>query len=213
MTQTLWDERFFASTRGQVVLLLRSGTNTVADLATALGLTDNAVRAHLAALERDGLVHQGPARRGSSKPAFTYLLTPAADRLFPHAYGLLLWHMIDVLLQELPPDQMTAALRRVGSRLAASNPVPGGALSERVDGAVQLLNGLGGIAAAEPSGDDFVIRGLGCPFAAAVSDHPIVCQLAEALLSDVLDTPVTAACDTDGEPRCRFTVHALDEQG
>ena len=44
--------RFLASTRGQIVILLRQGHATVDDLATTLGLTDNAVRAHLAGLER-----------------------------------------------------------------------------------------------------------------------------------------------------------------
>ena len=42
--------RFLESTRGQVVLLLRRGARTVEELAQALGLTDNAVRSHLAAL-------------------------------------------------------------------------------------------------------------------------------------------------------------------
>ena len=50
------DERFFASTRGRVTTLLRQGDRTVEELAQALGLTDNAVRAHLVTLERDGLV-------------------------------------------------------------------------------------------------------------------------------------------------------------
>ena len=53
------DERFFASTRGQIVTLLRRALRTVDELAGELGLTDNAIRAHLAALERDGLVTQG----------------------------------------------------------------------------------------------------------------------------------------------------------
>ena len=70
MASTRWDQRFFASTRGQVVTLLRQGHATVEDLARALGLTDNAVRAHLAALERDGLVVQSGLRRGTGKPAY-----------------------------------------------------------------------------------------------------------------------------------------------
>ena len=70
------DERFFASTRGQVVTLLRRSARTVEDLARALGLTDNGVRAHLAALERDGIVRQrGAVRRGSGKSAYVYGLT------------------------------------------------------------------------------------------------------------------------------------------
>ncbi|MDF3017510.1 MAG: putative transcriptional regulator [Thermomicrobiales bacterium] len=61
-----WDEKFFESTRGRMVTLLRRSGRTVEELARALGLTDNGIRAHLAALERDGIVRQrGSVRRGS----------------------------------------------------------------------------------------------------------------------------------------------------
>src|SRR5215208_4719458 len=91
------DERFFASTRGRVTTLLRHGERTVEELAQSLGWTDNAVRAHLTTLERDGLVRHAGLRRGTSKPAYAYTLTPAAERLFPKAYGTLLRLLLDVL--------------------------------------------------------------------------------------------------------------------
>ena len=50
--------RFFTSTRGKIITLLRRASRTVDELAQALDLTDNAVRAQLAALERDGLVQR-----------------------------------------------------------------------------------------------------------------------------------------------------------
>jgi predicted ArsR family transcriptional regulator len=52
MSKTKLDKRFFESTRGQIVLLLRNSNKTVNDLAAALNLTDNAVRAHLLTLEQ-----------------------------------------------------------------------------------------------------------------------------------------------------------------
>ena len=58
-----WSLRFLTSTRGRLIALLRRDTRTVDDLASALNLTDNAVRAHLAALERDGIVRQCGVRR------------------------------------------------------------------------------------------------------------------------------------------------------
>ncbi len=62
---TRWDQKFFASTRGQIVTLLRRTSYTVEELAQAVGLTDNGVRAHLAILERDGIVQQrGTVSRG-----------------------------------------------------------------------------------------------------------------------------------------------------
>src|SRR3712207_1307210 len=91
------DQRFFSTTRGQVVQLLRRASRTVEELARALELTDNAVRAHLAALERDGLVRQGGLRRGPGKPSYTYGLTPESERLFPKPYGPVLRRLLDVL--------------------------------------------------------------------------------------------------------------------
>jgi predicted ArsR family transcriptional regulator len=64
MTAAGLGRRFFETTRGQIVGLLRRGRRTVEELARALGLTDNAVRNHLATLERDGLVRQDGVRRG-----------------------------------------------------------------------------------------------------------------------------------------------------
>src|ERR671928_1702040 len=83
MAGARWDKRFFASTRGRIVALLRRTARTVDELAAALDLTDNAVRAHLATLERDGLVEQQGVRRGAGKPAAAYALTLEAEHLFP----------------------------------------------------------------------------------------------------------------------------------
>ena len=66
----LWTSRFFETTRGQIVLLLRQEVRTVAELAEALELTDNAVRAHLATLERDRFVRRAGERPGFRKPHF-----------------------------------------------------------------------------------------------------------------------------------------------
>lgn len=208
MAITRWDERFFASTRGQVVALLRRGRHTVDELAGALGLTDNAVRAHLAALERDDLVRQGELRRGGSRPSFTYELTPAADRLFPKAYGLLLRELLTVVAERLPPEELADALREVGHRLGAGRTPPTGDLRRRVEGAATVLNGLGGLAEIEETADGFLIHGYSCPIAAAVEGTPDACLAAEALLTDVIGVPVRQVCDQGSPPRCRFEIPA-----
>ncbi len=208
MSLTRWDQRFFASTRGQVVALLRRGVATVEELARALDLTDNAVRAHLAALERDGLVVQSGLRREVGKPAYIYALTPDAERLFPKAYGALLHLLLDVLAERLPADALADVLRDVGHRLAAGQPRPVGDLRARVEGAAALLDELGGLAEVEEHEGGFVILGCSCPLAAAVEGHPEACLLAEALLGDVIGALVLQTCDPDG-PQCRFEIGAI----
>jgi predicted ArsR family transcriptional regulator len=203
---TRWDERFFSSTRGQVAALLRPGSHTVDELAGELGLTDNAVRAHLAALERDGLVKQGEPRRGTGKPSFTFELTPEAERLFPKSYGLLLNQLMSVLADRLSPQELTGALREVGHRIAMTQTGGPADMSARVDWAVALLGALGGLAVAQESDGGFVIRGCDCPLAAAVEGTADACLIAEALLSEMIGAPVRQRCDPGPPPCCRFEV-------
>ena len=199
------DRRFFESTRGQIVTILRASACTVDELATRLELTDNAVRAHLATLERDGLVRQSGLRRGPRKPHFTYVLTPEADALFPKAYDTLLNQLIAVLKTRLEPSEIEEVLREVGRAMATDAP-KNGSLESRVQTAVKVFEAIGGSADIEEQGDKIVIKGNGCPLAAAVSVHPEVCRLAETLVAEIVKVPVTELCDRSGRPQCRFEI-------
>ncbi len=207
---TGWERRFFASTRGQVVTLLRRGDRTVDDLAQALGLTDNAVRSHLAALERDGLVTQAGLRRGGGKPAYAYVLTSEAEQLFPKADGPLLRLLLDVLDERLLATTFDDVLLEVGQRAAAGVDVADGNLSTRIQAAVALLGELGGLAECEECDGNYVIRGYSCPFAAASPGHPAVCRLAASLLTNVVGVPVIDRCEPGDPPRCRFDIPGPD---
>jgi predicted ArsR family transcriptional regulator len=207
MKATKLDERFFDSTRGRIVTLLRGKLRTVNELAEELELTDNAVRAHLLSLERDGLIRQGGVQRGHRKPHFAYELTPEAENLFPKAYDALLNGLITVLKGRLAPEALEEVLREVGHSLAAGQETRRSAdLKTRVENAVRVLEALGGAARSEREGDNYFIRSVGCPLAAAVNEHPEVCQLAEALVAEIIGAPVRERCDREKAPRCRFEI-------
>jgi predicted ArsR family transcriptional regulator len=199
------DQRFLASTRGRLVQLLRRAAATVEELARALGLTDNAVRAHLTTLERDGLVRQAGVRRGVSKPASAYALTPQAEQFFPKAYGAILRQFLDVLGERLTPAEVDGLAREVGRRMAAGQGATGD-LGQRAQQAVALLNDLGGLAELEERDGGYAICGYSCPLAEAIPGHPEVCRLAETLLAEVIGTPVTECCERGESARCRFVV-------
>jgi predicted ArsR family transcriptional regulator len=206
---TNWDEKFFESTRGRMVTLLRRSRRTVAELARALGLTDNGVRAHLAILERDGVVRQrGWVRRGSGggKPAHVYELTSEAEDLFPKAYAPVLGRLLEVLTERLGLEELEALLRSVGRRLVESKTVPPDSTRARLEAAADVLNELGGLAELEEHDGTLIIRGYGCPLAAVTPDHPEVCRLAEALVAEVAGVPVHESCDRSERPRCCFEV-------
>jgi predicted ArsR family transcriptional regulator len=211
---TNWDEKFFESTRGRMVTLLRRSGRTVEELARALGLTDNGIRAHLAILERDDIVRQrGSVRRGSGggKPAYVYELTLEGEDLFPKAYEPTLRRLLDILSERLGSDESEALLRSVGRRLVEGKTVPTQGTRARLEAAVGVLNELGGLAELEEQDGTLVIQGYSCPLAAVTPDHPEVCRLAEALVAEVAGVPVHERCDRSERPRCCFEVASADE--
>src|ERR671912_1843307 len=155
MKTTKLDKRFFDSTRGRIVSLLRNGSSTVNELASKLELTDNAVRAHLLSLERDGLIRQSGVQRGPRKPHFAYELTAEAERLFPKAYDALLNQLITALKGRLPPAALEDVLREVGRSLAArhSSDQSPADLDARLQNALEVLKALGGSPSVEREGD------------------------------------------------------------
>jgi predicted ArsR family transcriptional regulator len=208
MKTTKLDERFFESTRGRVVSLLRGKSGTVIELAEALGLTDNAVRAHLLSLERDGLVRQSGVQRGVRKPHFAYELTAEAERLFPKAYDALLNQLITTLKGRLPPSALEDVLREVGRSIAERHSSDGAPLDleGRLQNALEVLKAIGGTPSVEREGGKLNIRSGGCPLAAAVIEHPEVCELAEALVAELVGLPVRESCERGESPKCRFEI-------
>lgn len=211
---TIWlNRRFFDSTRGRVVSLLRRGRHTVDELAQELDLTDNAIRAHLATLERDGLVRQEGMRRGVGKPAYDYGLTIEAEHLFPKAYAPVLRELLDVLSEQMSPADLERVLRTVGQRMAAGlTSLPTGAHA-RLDAAVDALNDMGGLAEVEERDGRHVIQGYSCPLSTIVLRHPEVCGLVETLLSEFVGVPIREQCDRGDHSRCRFEVILIADGG
>lgn len=205
MTINRWNKKFYETTRGRILGLLRRGDLTVDHIARELQLTDNAVRAHLAALERDGLIEQGPARRGGvGKPAFSYRVATHAEPLFSRAYLPVLRSLLDVLAERFSPAEFETMLRAVGRRIAAEQGAASVHRGERVAAAVELLTELGGVADVVEQDGIITIRGLSCPLGAAVQRHPAVCSAIEALLTELIGTPVHERCDRGERPRCCF---------
>jgi predicted ArsR family transcriptional regulator len=206
MASLPWHQQFFASTRGRIVLLLRRAGSTVDELAQALHLTDNAVRAHLATLERDGLVCQGGVRRGGGKPAQVYHLTQEAEQIFPKAYGPVLRSLLDALSASLSPAQLVEIIQCAGQRLAAQWNMPSGELRARVRSALDIFNQLGGLTELEERPESYVLKSATCPLAAIAPDHPEVCRLTQAFLSHIVDAPVEEHCEREHAAKCFFVL-------
>lgn len=200
-----WSSRLFDSRRGKIIILLRHETRTVAELAEMLQLTDNAIRAHLATLERDGLVRRSGQRRGFRKPHFSYELTAEAEELFPKIYGVLLNRILAALKKRFGSDKMTSVLRGVGRDIAVEQkPHPASTLPQRLEQVVRVFHEFGGHARIEQSDGTTLIRGTTCPLAGITGDHTEVCQMVQTLISEIAGTPVRQICQREPVPKCCF---------
>jgi predicted ArsR family transcriptional regulator len=207
MKSQKWRQRLLKSTRGQILALLRTENRTINELAAALNLTDNAVRAHMLSLERDGLVQQHGTRPGTRKPHAAYGLSAESEHIFPKAYGPLLNHFVTVISNRLTPRRLRATMREVGAAVAADHldQLKGRSRRERIETALEMLNDLGGSAKIDESeGKQFIHGRNGCPLAAVTATHPEACLIVQSLLSKIIGAPAKKCCEYGGTPRCCF---------
>ncbi len=193
-------------TRARVIDLLRRGQRTVEELALELGLTDNAVRMHLAALEQEGVVTPAGVRRSGTagKPAVIYQIEPEAEVGFSKVYAPVLATLVEALAERLTPAELEEVFREVGRRMAALQTAPTGNLPKRVRAISALLNQLGAVTTVEAQDGVAVLRGASCPLAVAVSRRPEVCKAVEELLAVLVGARVEQQCSYGGRPACCF---------
>jgi predicted ArsR family transcriptional regulator len=203
-----WRARLFKSTRGKIVELLRARESTVNELAEELHLTDNAVRAHLASLERDRLAVQSGMKPGVRKPHVMYGLGPEAEQLFPKAYGRLVSLLMSIFSRQVKPRKLRAGMRAAGRTVAKEHlhEWRGKTRRQRIDAALNILEELGGTVTFREEDGKHFIYGNGCPIAAATANHPEACLLAESLLTELIGSPVKQHCIRGATPSCRFEV-------
>jgi predicted ArsR family transcriptional regulator len=201
------------SSRGRIVALLRQGPMTVDQLASQIGLTANAVRAQISAMQRDGLVHRTGLRSGTTRPSHVFELTPEVDHLLSRAYIPFVTHLLHVFATEETPARVNKFMRKAGKALAAELPVAkrpaGGPLRARAAAASRLLNEeLGALTHVVKANGGFAIRGVGCPLSAVTGKHPAVCLAIESLVGEIVRAPVRECCNRTGRPKCCFEIGA-----
>jgi len=210
-----WEKSIGGAARGRIIGSLRRGERSVEELAAELGVTDNAVRAHLETLEREGVVHQARVRHTGAvgKPATIYAIRPEAEASFSTAYAPVLGALVASLGERMSAKELEQLFREVGQRLAeearSAQPQQPKALEARVRAAAAILTSLGAELEVERSGTGFLLRGHACPLSSAVRAEPGVCGAVEELVAGVTGAPVRECCERDpatGTTRCRFEV-------
>jgi DeoR family transcriptional regulator, suf operon transcriptional repressor len=141
----------FRGVRAELLVALKKAQPlTAQELGEQFGLTANALRRHLKALEEDGLVRYQRDVRGVGAPVYAFSLTAAGEALFPRSYVQVLANALDALRSQTGDQAVEAVLEAEWRRLAdEAGPVLDALpLSERVPLVAELLTAKGYMAEA-----------------------------------------------------------------
>ena len=183
-------EELLEGTRGRILEELAVAPRTARDLANKLGIQESAARGHLDRMEDRGLVSASFRREGVGRPRKRYVLTPAAQDLFPKKYDLILDTVVDELLEREGEGYVSAlfaeAARRMAREVAKEIPKEG-SRQDRIRNLLAALNRLGFRCSAQEASDGTLrIVRTNCVFRHSALSHPY-------LLCDVFDKHLTEA--------------------
>jgi predicted ArsR family transcriptional regulator len=188
------------------ILLRSEEPPTVHDLAAALGISRNAAHQHVAAMEREGLVERASAVRTKGRPSQGFRLSAAGKETFPRQYALLSRQLLEELSRHLGPEELHAALNRIGLSLADS-------LRSQIrrdpDQAVQeiavMMRELGYESRAIEGPDGTEIEAHNCVFHDLAMADQAICEVDLSLLRSLSGKAVEhRRCMARGERSCRF---------
>ena len=201
-----WIRRLLAGTRGRILAELRRGPATVNELTDRLAISANAVRSHLAALERDGIVALEPLpRRGVGKPAHQYRLTSEAQSLTPKAYDTMLDVVLTSARERAGAEGYAQILESAADKLAGGERRDGASIETRLADTKALLAKVGADVEIERRGNKVRLRGAECPLASMVGAHPELCGVLAEVIARRLGVAVNDCCDRSAAlPRCCF---------
>ena len=212
----------FRGVRAELLVALKKAQPRSAhELGEQFGLTANALRRHLKALEEDGLVRYQRDVRGVGAPVYAYSLTSAGEALFPRSYVQVLSAALDALRTQRGDAAVEAVLEAEWQRLAdEAGPILDALpLAERIPLVAELLTAKGYMAEvvtttpAEPvnNGDDaeprVTLRIHNCAVREIAERFPQACTVEAKFVERLLGVPlVRGAHRLGGCGHCEYGV-------
>jgi predicted ArsR family transcriptional regulator len=200
-------------------LLKRNGSQTVAQLGAALGVSGVAVRRHLEVLEHVGLVRQTTRTQGRGRPAYVYTLTELGHDLFPRNYHQLVAQLLEAATSELGPEAVERLFDHRQQELAGlyAGRTRGQPLPELASALAAIQDENGYMADCAAAGDgQFVVREHNCAIARVAGSWPTACAHELALFRQLAGPEVEVeriAHIQAGDPVCAYVLRTAQGNG
>lgn len=197
--------------RALLVTLRKRGEARAEELSQELGITVSAVRQHLQGLAAADLVVHRDERSGPGRPRRSYALGPAAEALFPKAYGELTLELLGHLADEDPDVVRRAFERRRDARVARVRArLENLSFEERVAEVARILDEDGYLAdcTRTEDGEGFLLREHNCAVLAVAQRYGHACTTEISFLREVLPgaTVTRVAHILSGSHACVYEV-------
>lgn len=202
-------------TRQTILLALKhGGPATIAELASRLRMTREAVRQQLLLLEGVGWIEKSVQRRegassGGGRPSMRYRITPSGEHLFPKHYDALTMEVLDTVADQFGAEAMHRILRSMTeARVREWEPrLAGMSLTERVAALKGIYLAEDSYMDVEQTEDRLSLVERNCPFYNVASRRPALCSVTVSTLSRLLGYRVVREESfQNGDGRCVFRV-------
>jgi len=200
------------STQQAVLLhMKRGGELTVAELCKILGITSMAVRRHLVALQKEGLIESRMVRQSRGRPTYKYKLTEKAETLFPSGFQNLAIDLLDLVFEQSGHKGVMELLTRRNERMAqrlrsrVDNKTP----KERVEEVAKIFTEFGYMTEWAPLPDgNYIIYQRHCAVHDLAKEYRQRCVLEPRLMENLLGMKVTREqYILKNDPVCGYIVH------
>lgn len=199
--------------RQKILLLLKKAERmSMSELGNETGITPMAVRQHLMALEKKGVVSRSALKSGVGRPMYVYALTAKGTDIFPHAYVKFSLDIMRLIEEENGRAGVLALLKKRSAKLCNDllNVCPRHCnCAERVERFLAHKNSEGAMAEARKAGGGHVIDIYNCIISEIAVNYPEVCRYELNTMKTVFGKGTKLEHHMhDGFASCRFHIPA-----
>jgi predicted ArsR family transcriptional regulator len=177
-----------------LLYLKRDGEMAVSQLCELLGVTSMAVRRHLTALQKDGLIESRLEKKLRGRPTYMYKLTEKSESLFPSGFQNLAIDLLDLVFEQSGHKGVMDLLTRRNVRLAdrLRPRVENKTLAEKVEEVSKIFSENGYMTEWKKLDDgDFIIYQQHCAVRDLANQYRQLCILEPRLMEDLLGVKIS----------------------
>ena len=199
------------STRKNIIVLLKKHScMSIEELSRVIDITPMGIRQHLLALEKKRLVTYVSKKRGIGRPGFVYMLTEAANELFPKSYDKFALGLLRDIKKHDGHEKIDKIFGWRRDRLfkLKKEALSGmDSLDDTLQGFKQILEAEGHFVELSKNNGHYHLKQYHCPINKVAAEFKDACAHELQLYRDLIGKNVTREQSlSEGAPACLYVI-------